>query len=517
MDTGDPTVKSTRQKLLLRMKFKYCVRRVIANIFWLEDEGRVVRRKSEAMDKRPYLNFETRVSLCQKPEGRSSTDIDNIVNLLMQIKDFRRFSFNFTKLARHVEYQTVQSQRIIIREKHIADALYVILSGDVVVTATSNDTQRVRSTLHAGTMFGDFALIYDQPRSVSITAITNVELLVITKAIFNRFIRETLRSHYYLINKALLKFQYFSSFDHRDIAEISFYGRVQQYKKGEVIYSSRTNEDMTCFILDGTCDIMEVLRVTRKVDVKGKDHFSHCRSESYGRSTVSEDQPTGLVGAPIQRSSSVKTKFYHRATVNEDNWQLSQLGANQKRVSSPESFIGMFQDANRFSQRKSMSVYRGSMVSNSEKKTSYELYKMRRSYVRNSVTNVEPHYMNIGTFFEASCFNIGENLDSRCIVANVNMKVLEIPRKVLLRQQSIVWEEVKRMLNYYVPTSQQVFTKFLKDRAYREWKRKLLSEIVTPQILRKSGNHLSNVPYSIRIRNDFDLTDYYHKMRFSTY
>lgn len=58
MDTGDPTVKSARQKLLLRMKFKYCVRRVIANIFWLEDEGRVVRRKSEAMDKRPYLNFE---------------------------------------------------------------------------------------------------------------------------------------------------------------------------------------------------------------------------------------------------------------------------------------------------------------------------------------------------------------------------------------------------------------------------------------------------------------------------
>jgi CRP/FNR family transcriptional regulator len=69
-----------------------------------------------------------------------------------------------------------------------SDSLYVVLSGSAKVFQTAEDGQRrVLNTLRKGEAFGELAMIEGQPRSATIEAIEESEMVVLKAQDFERF------------------------------------------------------------------------------------------------------------------------------------------------------------------------------------------------------------------------------------------------------------------------------------------------------------------------------------------
>jgi CRP-like cAMP-binding protein len=79
----------------------------------------------------------------------------------------------------------------IIRQGEPGDTYYLIRSGVVeVLKRDGNQPETVVARLGEGDGFGELALLYDQPRSASVRALTLVELLTLRRADFDRLLRE---------------------------------------------------------------------------------------------------------------------------------------------------------------------------------------------------------------------------------------------------------------------------------------------------------------------------------------
>jgi MFS family permease len=84
------------------------------------------------------------------------------------------------QLARHLVPVHVAEGEPIIREGEIGDRFYVIGAGEVEVT----ERGRFRRTEHPGDCFGEIALLRDVPRTATVVARTEVELLALDREEF---------------------------------------------------------------------------------------------------------------------------------------------------------------------------------------------------------------------------------------------------------------------------------------------------------------------------------------------
>ncbi len=73
---------------------------------------------------------------------------------------------------------------LICREGLPGDTLYIIWHGQVKVTATEGERQRVLAYLHEDDFFGEGALLYERPRQATVTALTEVEVLELSREDF---------------------------------------------------------------------------------------------------------------------------------------------------------------------------------------------------------------------------------------------------------------------------------------------------------------------------------------------
>jgi CRP/FNR family transcriptional regulator, cyclic AMP receptor protein len=78
-------------------------------------------------------------------------------------------------IARLAERLDVQAGEVILREGRRGRELFIILQG----TATVTRTGRVVNVLNAGDYFGELAAIEDQPRTATVTATTDLKVLII--------------------------------------------------------------------------------------------------------------------------------------------------------------------------------------------------------------------------------------------------------------------------------------------------------------------------------------------------
>jgi CRP-like cAMP-binding protein len=96
------------------------------------------------------------------------------------------------KIADHLTPENVKKDGTIIAEGEMGDTMYLIKSGEVGIYTTliqddgvsviKIDQERLHlATLKAGDFFGEQALITKEPRSATVVALTDVELLTFTK------------------------------------------------------------------------------------------------------------------------------------------------------------------------------------------------------------------------------------------------------------------------------------------------------------------------------------------------
>ncbi len=86
--------------------------------------------------------------------------------------------------------QAYPADTVLCREDALETTFYMILEGDFEVTKVINNNQtRLLKTLTAGDFFGEMALIHNAPRAATVTAKTDVVVLELDKAGFNRILK----------------------------------------------------------------------------------------------------------------------------------------------------------------------------------------------------------------------------------------------------------------------------------------------------------------------------------------
>ncbi|MCP4725093.1 MAG: cyclic nucleotide-binding domain-containing protein [bacterium] len=80
---------------------------------------------------------------------------------------------------------------VIIREGEMGVMAYKIISGKVDVKKKCDDNIVTLATLEEGSVFGEMSLIDEKPHSATVTALTDVECICITRAAFENEISES--------------------------------------------------------------------------------------------------------------------------------------------------------------------------------------------------------------------------------------------------------------------------------------------------------------------------------------
>ena len=88
-------------------------------------------------------------------------------------------------LEAQVEAKSFEKGELIFRRGDVADALYIIKSGEIDISIDSESETVILATITAGNFFGERALIVNEPRNAScVAASERVEVFALDKASF---------------------------------------------------------------------------------------------------------------------------------------------------------------------------------------------------------------------------------------------------------------------------------------------------------------------------------------------
>ncbi len=82
------------------------------------------------------------------------------------------------------------AEQVVFEEGAPGDSLYIIRSGSVRVTKVENGDEKVLAILRQGDHFGEIALVDNQPRSATIVANEDAELIRLKESDFRKLLEE---------------------------------------------------------------------------------------------------------------------------------------------------------------------------------------------------------------------------------------------------------------------------------------------------------------------------------------
>jgi hypothetical protein len=122
-------------------------------------------------------------------------------------------------LLTHVKPVKAAAGQVVVKEGDRGDTLYLIVSGTLRVSTRGQDGQDVPlAALGAGDFFGEVALLTGRPRTATVTALTEVELLTLDRAT-----ADGLRSRHPEIEASLAEF-------HKRRAELTIEALVERLR-----------------------------------------------------------------------------------------------------------------------------------------------------------------------------------------------------------------------------------------------------------------------------------------------
>lgn len=467
----------TNPRIRAKRRFKALVRCVIANMYWMsvydDDQlGENVQKNVFMLTKRKkgvkdILLLSDKAILNKPTQYRTEADKKRLNKIIENLKMFKRYPANVKEqLASACYYVYYGPGRVVVRQNHSSDGLYFILTGEVGVFKTTLDPvtntyfEQHIGTMAEGSMFGEVALLHDIPRQATIITSKHCELLKLMRDDFNRILKSTIQKKWDEITASLSLFSYFSNWNAMAKRECCIMSKMKTYLPGETILSYKDVKlNYVYFITRGKCQILEEMKILVYRTAGGAKKFA-----LYSTS----NSESGDVGSSISTLKSMEeilvkkgtTSFCAKRIGSRPIWLQSHL--NQLNLGATSSNLG-----------------RGS-----------------------SVPHIETRFMQVCYLNETACFGFGEITETRRIVAVTKVRCLIIPRYWLYRQNTAnIWTRIKLFLHNRIPSTEQVFMNFLKERLWRMYKRKLVESVVR----KPPVNCLSNVPYSIRINQPDDF------------
>lgn len=101
------------------------------------------------------------------------------------VQELQRDVQRFLRGGFYLPRKTFPAGSLIIREGDAGDAAYLIVSGSCRAFRQVGDRKEILSTMPAGSVFGEMALVLDEPRAASVEAVTTTTVLVLDKQTFD--------------------------------------------------------------------------------------------------------------------------------------------------------------------------------------------------------------------------------------------------------------------------------------------------------------------------------------------
>jgi small-conductance mechanosensitive channel/CRP-like cAMP-binding protein len=110
---------------------------------------------------------------------------------LRSVEAFRPLSEEQVRdLARHARLQRYTSGEALVRQGDEGGSLFVVLDGEVRVRRLDGGSARELARLGPGSFFGEMSLLTGEPRSASVLALSEVEVVVVEKAAFRTLLHD---------------------------------------------------------------------------------------------------------------------------------------------------------------------------------------------------------------------------------------------------------------------------------------------------------------------------------------
>ncbi|KAJ3653718.1 hypothetical protein Zmor_012955 [Zophobas morio] len=442
-----------------KRKFRALVRLIIANLSWLqelEDEklGENVKKNIQVLTrkkgKKSLLTLKDKTVLNKAAEERTEAEKNHLRRIIGNLKCFRRYPMEVkNELPGICYFNFFGPNRTIVRQNYESHNLYVILSGEVVVSQTYYDKLLKETVtkdvllMGPGNYFGEVGLLHNIARTATVTTTEATEFLYITREDFIRVLKATVANQWAEVQLNMSWFNYFDSWSEIDIRESCILAKKKNFEPDQIILSATGGQlDCVYFLTKGTCYLIEHMTIKTSYK-KGIPHY-----------TLLKDGEEGEARPPLNIYKEIKK--LHRKEESH-----SGLGA---------------------SIRPAISTSRPTL---------------NPSYITPSV---RVHFIKVCYFHKLACFNVGESLKNRIIVSATESECLLLPRYFLLDKSMITFKAIGQFLTRYIPSTEQIFKYFLEDHRWTLYKEQLVDRIL--EVTAFTGNTIHNIPYTIRLSED---------------
>lgn len=203
------------------------------------------------------------VSITQKPiELRTDYEHEIVYQNIHEYQCFTQLpKILIQGLCSSIGFERFRSFRTIFNAGDQAHCWYIILSGNVEILAKGNldGVDHLASKLSHGDAFGELALLSDTTRFATAVAKTDVELLVLSKPAYHRYVRW---SHEAIIRDRmnfLSRTAILSRWNQSAIRRIAMLGSEKIFKNGSVIWNGSSDFDVLYFLKRGTATVTMML------------------------------------------------------------------------------------------------------------------------------------------------------------------------------------------------------------------------------------------------------------------
>ncbi|ORY36868.1 hypothetical protein BCR33DRAFT_721795 [Rhizoclosmatium globosum] len=136
-------------------------------------------------------------ALTRAPENRTDEDLRTLEILIRSLPGFSRYSVGAQKdLGRVIQYSKFSAGRPVIKQGHLAQNFYYILSGELEIMKVIEGRNTWIGEMKEGMIFGELALLLEDSRRLATVITTKeTELLWITRDDFEQVLKdETIRA-----------------------------------------------------------------------------------------------------------------------------------------------------------------------------------------------------------------------------------------------------------------------------------------------------------------------------------
>lgn len=112
------------------------------------------------------------------------------IEILKQMVLFHNFdSLELIQLSKFVGHKTFSKGELAIAEGEIGDSLFIVKSGQFRAFVTRDRVDQQLAVFNIGESFGELSLLDRHPRSASVAALVDGELLEFTKESFDKILQ----------------------------------------------------------------------------------------------------------------------------------------------------------------------------------------------------------------------------------------------------------------------------------------------------------------------------------------